>query len=135
MAVSTSLLCKLRASPLTAVRDASRLLFSKYLFVTNTTVACTLAGTGDIITQHYEKLRHVRNSLCPVRTRNQCIQVCTGCTNKVDLLRFQLPVRMFLALSSIVCNKPTCLWYLLLLCKLSDLDRRVLFIVLPWACP
>jgi len=75
MALSCTLLHKLRAAPLTAVRDATRLLFSKYLLVTNTTVACVLAGTGDVMTQHYEKLRHVRNNLCPVRTRNQCIQV------------------------------------------------------------
>ena len=75
MAVSSSLFHKFRAAPLIAVRDVTRLLFSKYLFVTNTTVACGLAGAGDIITQHYEKLRHVRNNLSPVRTRNQCIQV------------------------------------------------------------
>jgi len=75
MAVSSGVLHKLRAFPMTAVRDATHLLFSKYLLLTNTTVACGLAGIGDILTQHYEKLRHVRSDLCPVRTRNQCIQV------------------------------------------------------------
>jgi len=70
-----NLLHKLRALPLPAVRDVTHLLFSKYLLVTNTTVACGLAGVGDILTQHYEKLRYVRSDLCLVRTRNQCIQV------------------------------------------------------------
>jgi len=78
MIFSSSLLYKLRSAPLTAIRDATRLLFSKYLLVTNTAVACGLAGTGDFITQHYEKLRHVRDSLSPVRTRNQCIQVLSS---------------------------------------------------------
>jgi len=75
MAVSSGLLHKLRAVPLTAIRDLTHSLFSKYLLVTNTTVACGLAGIGDVLTQHYEKLRHVRTDLCRVRTRNQCIQV------------------------------------------------------------
>ena len=75
MALSSRLLHKLQTSPLMAIRDATRLLFSKYLLVTNTTVACGLAGTGDFITQHYEKLRRVRNGLSLERTRNQCIQV------------------------------------------------------------
>jgi len=75
MAFLRRLLSKLQSSPLTAIRGTTQLLFSKYLLVTNTTVACGLAGAGDVITQHYEKLRHVRNSLSPVRTRNQCIQV------------------------------------------------------------
>jgi len=75
MAVSTGLLHRLRAVPFPAVRDVAHLLFSKYLLVTNTTVACGLAGVGDILTQHYEKLRHVRKDLCRMRTRNQCIQV------------------------------------------------------------
>jgi len=75
MSVSSGLLHKLRTVPVTAVRNVTRLLFSKYLLVTNTTVACGLAGVGDILTQHYEKLRHVRNDLCLVRTRHMCMQV------------------------------------------------------------
>jgi len=81
MAVSCHLLHKLRTATLTAVRDATRLLFSKYLLATNTSVACILAGTGDVMTQHYEKLRRVRSDLCPVRTRNQCIQVTLSWIN------------------------------------------------------
>ena len=57
-----------------AIRHGTQKLFSKYLLLTNTTIAFTLAGTGDLFNQHYEKLRGMRTEWSPVRARNQCVQ-------------------------------------------------------------
>ena len=59
---------------ITFLKEGAHKLFSKYLLITNTSIAFGLAGSGDLINQHYEKLRHIRTEWSPVRTRNQCIQ-------------------------------------------------------------
>ena len=55
------------------MRRKSHLLFSKYLFVTNTTISISLSGAGDIIQQRYEKFCDKKKMWDPERTRNQCI--------------------------------------------------------------
>lgn len=56
------------------VREIGHKLFSKYLLLTNTAIGFSLAATGDVINQRYEKLSGFRKEWNPVRTRNQCVQ-------------------------------------------------------------
>ena len=54
------------------VQGKTRLLFSKYLLLTNTVITVSLSGTGDALQQYYEKLQKRQKHWHPVRTSHVC---------------------------------------------------------------
>ena len=54
------------------VQGKTRLLFTKYLLLTNTVITVSLSGTGDALQQYYEKVQKRQKHWNPVRTRHVC---------------------------------------------------------------